>query len=205
MKTRGRNKLTSRGSVVGVLCVLALSQICGCGWYLKPGRGKGPIMGGPVAESTGWGDGSGGYGAGEELGGTGGQPGAWAPGEGVESERTRLSGTPVAMLETVYFDYDKSNLRPDQLVTLERNLAYLKQHPGAKIRLEGHCDERGTAEYNLALGDRRAESVRGWLTNQKISGGDLESISKGELEPSVLGHDEGAWSKNRRVEFLILE
>jgi peptidoglycan-associated lipoprotein len=116
-----------------------------------------------------------------------------------------MGGEPVAMLNTVYFDYDKSNLRPDQLRTLESNLAWIRQNPGSRIRLEGHCDERGTEEYNLALGDNRADAVRNWLTAQGVGPGNVGGISKGELEPVELGHDESAWAKNRRVEFLILE
>ena len=207
MKTRGRERLMKKGSVMCVLCVLVATQLVGCGWYMKPGKGgAGQFAGGPIADSS-WGTNTGGgTSGGGQYGAT---PGAgadsWGPGAGADAARTRLSGEPVAMLNTVYFDYDRANLRPDQLRTLESNLAWIQQNPGSRVRLEGHCDERGTEEYNLALGDNRADAVRDWLTAQGVNPSGVGGISKGELEPADLGHDESAWSKNRRVEFLILE
>jgi peptidoglycan-associated lipoprotein len=109
------------------------------------------------------------------------------------------------MLDTVYFDFDRYDIRSDQVDALERNLAWLRQNPGAPLRVEGHCDERGTEEYNLALGDRRADAVRNWLINHGVDASRLQSVSKGELEPADPGHGESAWSKNRRAEFLVLE
>lgn len=104
-------------------------------------------------------------------------------------------------LKLVYFDFDKSDLRPDALAALSKNADLIKQVPGVIIQIAGHCDERGTQEYNLALGERRALSVRNHLINLGISGDRMITISYGEEDPAAPGHDEAAWSKNRRCEF----
>ncbi|MCA9412201.1 MAG: peptidoglycan-associated lipoprotein Pal [Candidatus Omnitrophica bacterium] len=162
-------------------------------------------MGGPVGGGSGMGSGSGYGNAGGDgwnQGAGGDQYGGFGAGD---SDKTRLSGEPKFMLDTVYFDYDQSNLKPNEVMTLERNLAWVQQNPGSKIRIEGHCDERGTEEYNLALGERRAESVRQWLISRGVPASNIDTVTKGELEPAVPGHSEAAWAKNRRAEFLILE
>jgi len=193
---------------LGIVSVLLATQLVGCGWYLRPAKTNcGPMaMGGPVG-GAGAGAGAGsGYGA-DGSGSGWGQSGTgdgYGFGAG-DSDKTRLSGEPKFMLDTIYFDYDKSNLKPNEIRTLERNLAWVQQNPGSKIRIEGHCDERGTEEYNLALGERRAESVRQWLISRGVPASNIDTVSKGEYEPAVPGSGEAAWSKNRRAEFLILE
>jgi len=107
------------------------------------------------------------------------------------------------MLEDVYFDYDKSNLRDDARTTLERDAQMLSKSTGVRVLLEGHCDERGTVEYNLALGDRRAQSVKAYLVQFGIDAGRLSTISYGEERPFAQGSDDSAWSQNRRVHFVI--
>jgi len=104
-------------------------------------------------------------------------------------------------LQTVYFDFDSSALRPDAMETLRQNAEKIKQVPGVVIQLAGHCDERGTQEYNLALGERRALAVRNYLIQLGVSGDRLVTISYGKERPAVEGHNESAWAKNRRVEF----
>lgn len=104
-------------------------------------------------------------------------------------------------LQTVYFDYDSNTLRPDAMATLRENAEKIRQVPGVIIQLAGHCDERGTQEYNLALGERRALAVRQYLIQMGVSGDRLITISYGKEFPAVLGSNEAAWSKNRRVEF----
>lgn len=104
-------------------------------------------------------------------------------------------------LQKVYFDFDSSALRPDALATLATNADMIKQIPGFIIQIAGHCDERGTQEYNLALGERRADAVRNHLIQLGVSGDRLVTISFGEEMPAMQGHDEGAWGKNRRCEF----
>ncbi|NQU42694.1 peptidoglycan-associated lipoprotein Pal [bacterium] len=106
-------------------------------------------------------------------------------------------------LVTIYFDYDKSNIRSDQAPGLEHNAEVLKMHNDLAISLIGHCDDRGTLEYNLALGQRRANSVRDFLISRGVEGKRIAVISKGEEEPVDMGHNEAAYAKNRRAEFKI--
>lgn len=109
-------------------------------------------------------------------------------------------------LATVYFDFDKSDLRQDTRDVLSQNAeALLKQIGDVKVRIEGHADERGSDEYNMALGDRRAKSAEKYLINLGVSADRLSTVSYGEEKPAVQGNDEAAWSKNRRAEFLIVQ
>ena len=106
-----------------------------------------------------------------------------------------------AALSTVYFDYDRFNVRDDQKATLDKNAQKLRDYrPEDRVTLEGYCDERGTVEYNLALGDRRANRVKRYLVSAGIDAGRLDTISYGEERPAVMGSNENAWAKNRRVE-----
>lgn len=105
-------------------------------------------------------------------------------------------------LQPVYFDYDSSSLNSAALQTLSANADKIKEVPNVIIQIAGHCDERGTQEYNLALGERRALAVREHLRQLGISGDRMITISFGEESPAVLGSGESAWSKNRRCEFL---
>jgi len=105
-------------------------------------------------------------------------------------------------LTDVFFDYDKSNLRDDARQTLNVDAQTLQQNGDTKVLLEGHCDERGTVEYNLALGERRAQSAKNFLVQYGIDSGRINTISYGKERPFVQGHDESAWSQNRRVHFV---
>jgi peptidoglycan-associated lipoprotein len=110
----------------------------------------------------------------------------------------------VSAFETVYFDFDSSDLRQDARNTLTKNAEILvKSKQDAKIKIEGHCDERGSAEYNLALGERRATSALQYLITMGVQPDRLSIISYGKEKPAVQGHDEEAWAKNRRAEFVI--
>ncbi len=104
-------------------------------------------------------------------------------------------------LEKVYFDFDKYEINETYRAALERDAATIKDHAGVKVVVEGHCDERGTEEYNLALGERRAMAVKAYLVTLGVSDGQLYTISYGEERPVDNGHNEAAWSKNRRVQF----
>jgi len=101
---------------------------------------------------------------------------------------------------TVYFGFDRSEIRPEFKDVLNAHAQYLVNNPNASVTVEGHCDERGTVEYNLALGERRADTVKRYLVVQGVAPSQLESISYGEERPAVMGSDESAWSKNRRAE-----
>lgn len=102
----------------------------------------------------------------------------------------------------IYFDYDSSELRPDALAVLQAHGDYLATHPERGIMIEGHTDERGSREYNLALGERRAEAVKKVLLLQGAVASQIESVSFGEEKPATMGHDEAAWQQNRRAELL---
>ncbi len=107
-------------------------------------------------------------------------------------------------LGTVYFDFDKSTLSQEARSVLADNARQLQDYPEKYIRVEGHCDERGTVEYNLALGERRAIAVRNYLVSFGISSGRITIISYGKERPIDLRHIPGAWDSNRRAEFVIL-
>lgn len=108
-------------------------------------------------------------------------------------------------LQTVfYFDFDKAVVRQQGFADLEAHARYLAQNPGAAVRLEGHADERGTREYNMALGERRAKAVERLLMVNGAASGQVESVSFGEEKPAMIGHDADSWAKNRRVELKYL-
>ena len=105
--------------------------------------------------------------------------------------------------DTIFFDYDKSILTPESQRTLEQQAVWLKQFPGAAVTVQGHADERGTREYNLALGDRRATAVKNFLTALGVDDSSIEIISYGKERPAALGHNEAAWAQNRRGVTII--
>ena len=105
--------------------------------------------------------------------------------------------------DRVFFDFDKSDLRPEARATVEALAAWLSNYPATTIGIEGHCDERGTREYNLALGERRANSVHDYLVALGIDPNRLSTISYGKERPAVLGSTEEAWSQNRRGVFVV--
>jgi len=108
-----------------------------------------------------------------------------------------------AVLKPIYFEYNKSNIRPEYQPVLENISKWLVKKVGSQLLIEGHCDERGTDEYNLALGERRALAVRRYLIALGVSSDRVHTISYGEEKPAVSGSDEAAWSKNRRAEFKV--
>ncbi|MBL6991335.1 MAG: peptidoglycan-associated lipoprotein Pal [Bacteriovoracaceae bacterium] len=106
-------------------------------------------------------------------------------------------------LRTVYFDFNSSRLRSDTKDLLRSNADILKANDNVEIQIEGHCDERGGVQYNLALGQRRAKSVRDYLIALGIRSSRLDTISFGKERPVAYGHDEDAWSQNRRGNFVV--
>lgn len=125
-----------------------------------------------------------------------------APLEDQDAELARLNEQKV--LGTIYFEYDQADLRPDALEQLKKNAEWLKANRGYRVRIEGNCDERGTVEYNLALGDRRAQAAKSYLVKAGIDSSRIETISYGEEHPEDPGHSENAWQRNRRDDFLII-
>ena len=119
-----------------------------------------------------------------------------APGVAVTEER-------VSQFDDVRFDFDKSEVKEDGRRTCGVVAGYLKSHPRAKMLIEGHCDERGTAEYNMALGERRATAVMNYLVSLGVPKAALSTISYGKEKPLDPGHNEEAWAKNRRAHFVL--
>jgi peptidoglycan-associated lipoprotein len=109
-----------------------------------------------------------------------------------------------SQLQTIYFDFDRYNLRSDAKANLDANYALLRDFPDVIVKIEGHCDERGTVEYNIALGDRRARETRDYLISLGIAPNRLSIISYGKERPAVIGSNEQAWAKNRRCEFRVI-
>jgi len=105
--------------------------------------------------------------------------------------------------EDVYFNFDDATLTAEAIEILNQKVAYLRDNAGASITVEGHCDERGTNEYNIALGERRAQSIVSFLVNAGVSADLVKAVSYGEEKPVDMGHDEAAWAKNRRGHFVL--
>ena len=104
----------------------------------------------------------------------------------------------------IHFDFDKSNIRPDDAGMLDQKVAILNANPDLRIRINGHCDERGSDEYNLALGNRRSTAAKNYLVSHGVDASRIETASYGEERPVAMGHDEDSWAQNRRDEFEIL-
>jgi peptidoglycan-associated lipoprotein len=111
--------------------------------------------------------------------------------------------TAIPELKPIYFDFDKYDIRPADAKVLDANAAWLKTNDAQLVLIEGHCDERGTNEYNLALGERRAKSTMNYLVSQGVQASRVTIISYGEERPICAAHNEECWSKNRRSQFLV--
>ena len=111
------------------------------------------------------------------------------------------SGSSSSGLRSIYYDLDRSLIRSDSSVILEGNSAWLKANSGKNVTVEGHCDERGSNEYNLALGQRRIDSARDYLGNLGVGPNRIRTVSFGEEKPVCYQHDESCWWKNRRADF----
>ncbi len=125
------------------------------------------------------------------------------PGPGVRAEGDLGAATTEGPLKDVFFDFDKAILTDEAKKTLGDNMKWLKTNPAARIAVEGHSDERGTNEYNLALGEHRAKAIRDYLVAGGIDAKRITTISYGEERPFTLGHDESAWKWNRRGHFVV--
>ncbi|PLX42439.1 MAG: peptidoglycan-associated lipoprotein [Deltaproteobacteria bacterium] len=110
-----------------------------------------------------------------------------------------------SLLNTIFFDFDKSDITSEAAATLDANKDNLLSYPAARVRIEGHCDERGTNEYNLALGERRANATKRYLADAGVDPNRMDTISYGEERPVDPASNEAAWAKNRRAEFKVIE
>ncbi len=115
-----------------------------------------------------------------------------------------LSASDAALMaERVHFDYNKSDLKPDDVQLLQQKLAILQAHSELVVQIAGNCDERGSDEYNMALGERRAGSAKRWLVDHGVAADRITVVSYGKERPIEPGHDESAWAKNRRDDFTV--
>lgn len=131
--------------------------------------------------------------------------GVAAVGEGVDTMGSAGdAGAPMSEMQIVYYGYDSYNLTDEARSALKNNADWMKANSSARIQIEGHCDERGTVEYNMALGDRRANAAKSYLVRLGVSASRIETLSYGKERPADLGHNESAWAKNRRAVFVLL-
>jgi peptidoglycan-associated lipoprotein len=121
-----------------------------------------------------------------------------------QAVREKMAARNMFINEDIHFDFDKYNLLPMAQQILQKKAEWLRNNPDVSVIIEGHCDERGTNEYNLALGDRRAESAKAYLVDLGIARSRLTTVSYGEERPVDPGHNEVAWAKNRRAHFSIM-
>lgn len=142
----------------------------------------------------------------DQTNGMGGADGAYGSGNGMNGngnmssdEQARLQMQQLQQNNIVYFDLDKYDIRSDFAQMLDAHAAFLRSNPSYKVTVEGHADERGTPEYNIALGERRATAVKMYLQGKGVSADQISIVSYGKEKPAVLGHDEAAYSKNRRA------
>ncbi len=177
-------RLLTKISTLSLVVVLS-AGVVGCKKKQHPvAAGPGPGMdAGPVAVSTNPNDAS-----------------VMPPRQGHPGERNQ---PPRLAADTVHFAFDSSVVNPSERPKLDDMAAYMRENPGNVITIEGHCDERGTAEYNRSLGERRAQACREYLTGVGADAGKLQTISYGKEKPADPGHGEEAWAKNRRAEFII--
>lgn len=127
------------------------------------------------------------------------------PATGAPSAQQSAMAGKESPLKDIFFGFDKSTIRDDAKPNLNEDLQWLNANPTAQITIEGHCDERGTAEYNLGLGERRAKAARDYLVAAGIDARHIKTVSFGKERPFVMGHDEAAWKWNRRAHFVVGE
>jgi len=127
-------------------------------------------------------------------------------GEDIGMSDTRLEGVEVDVrFDPVYFAYDSAQIQPEERAKIEKVADFLRRNPRHRLIVEGHCDERGSAEYNLALGERRALAIRAYLIGLGISADRIQTVSYGEERPAATGTGEAVWRLNRRGEFVIIQ
>jgi peptidoglycan-associated lipoprotein len=126
--------------------------------------------------------------------------------ESLETEDSGImEGRTSGPMVPVYFEFDSSKITGEQVQRIETNADFIKKNPGLKIRIEGNCDPRGTQEYNLALGERRAQNAKSYLVNLGVNVDQLTTVSFGEEKLLLFGHDEISWAQNRRADFVVVK
>jgi peptidoglycan-associated lipoprotein len=170
-----------RSMLIFVACLILVASFAGCK--------KAPKDGGLVVGPDG------------VIGGIDGDPYSI----GLGDERGLMSQYSESDFTPVYFEYDSSHVSPQHQMAVEAVADHLRSNPNQGVIVEGHCDERGSREYNMALGERRALAVRAYLIGLGIEPARVQTRSMGEESPSALGHDENSWRQNRRAEFFLFE
>jgi len=176
--------------IVSIACLFAAAALL-AGCPKKATTVEPPTSGSQV---PGAGGASGGEGASTSTSPLGGEAGTMGVGPG--------GGPNQSVGRIIYFDFDKSDIKPEFAAVITGNAQFLAAHPNVKLKLEGNTDERGTREYNIALGERRGNTVAQALESQGVSAQQLSVVSYGEERPVALGHDEASWSQNRRVDLV---
>lgn len=186
MKYFGRKVLVV---MLGVALAVSLSA---CKTKKPKGSADGSVSGVGMGSSV---AGSDMYGP-DGMGGAGGLP--ERPGEGLTVEKA-------SQFSPVYFDYDSSQVKSSERSKLDPVVSYLKNDSAVSLIIEGNTDERGSSEYNLSLGERRALAIRAYLVGLGVDGSRLQTKSNGKEKPVANGHDEASWAQNRRAEFFIMQ
>lgn len=172
---------STRTIILALGIAVALASFTGCAGKKKPPQQPAPVQKAPETKPAP-------------------APKIQEPPKRVEERETVPSNL---KFDTIYFDFDKSDIRSDQRSAINRNAELLSKYSTVRIQIEGHCDERGTNAYNLALGQRRADAAKQFLVEYGISSSRISTVSYGEERPVDTGHSESAWAKNRRCEFII--
>jgi peptidoglycan-associated lipoprotein len=131
------------------------------------------------------------------------QPAKATPAAQEQTAKVEAAATAEAVIRDINFDFDQSSIRPDAREVLKANADILLKKSAAQVTIEGYCDERGTAEYNMALGERRAQETKKYMVNLGVKASQIKTISYGEERPLDPGHNEDAWAKNRRAHFVV--
>ncbi len=180
---------------IGLMSLILVSFLCSCS--SKTGTTPGEGIGVPLEQVE---KGQAQAGEGSEIQeGVIGSEGIREPG----ADNAVSEGRTSAPFLPVYFDFDRYSIRPDMRDRMEKNAQVMLDHPDIKIEIQGNCDERGTNEYNLALGEKRAKAAKDYLVMMGVSPDRISIVSLGEERPLDPGHNESAWAKNRRDDFII--
>jgi peptidoglycan-associated lipoprotein len=173
-----------RSGMLLLFAILAFS-LAGCGCFIQAQKGEAPPPKPPEEQKMA------------------------AQGEKQEVPVSPAPGAPAAMavpgLNNIYFDFDRYNIRPGDAEILKKDLDWFKANTNTKVRIEGNCDERGTVEYNLALGQKRADAAKNYLIGLGVDAKGLDTISYGKERPVCTEHNEGCWAQNRRDAFVPIQ